>query len=384
MFPQHLGFPFDLTKPPPPIDDSFPHPTLLEQLRLSDELLVAEFLSSHTQNRPVSDKTFKSNPSINITTYRAGVREVLQALKALKHSKLVLEELRKTPEAENDKRWSDEVERIEQLKLTLDSKLKELEDLATATSVANKLVARRKKRAWQKRRNARLKGAREQQQTERLQRLEEVSRWETEWKARLEKERTAREELQAKTLILADVRRRKARAKRYLGRFEKTIQLHQQRQAGETLAKGDPADEAGERFRKNVDALIAEWKVKLTDCIKEEKLLKDELARRSAGNASRRRENRWRKALFGDPAATIGGRRTDGYDLLDVRWAWDSHAVPIDRTGVSTESEPGYAVPTGWVFPSENPLPDWAIYRESTRSKLEKNIASLVGGKVVD
>ncbi|XP_058117919.1 programmed cell death protein 7-like [Anopheles ziemanni] len=370
MFPQHSGFPFDLTKPPPPIDDSFPHPTLLEQLRLSDELLVEEFVSSHTQNRSISVNAFKSNPSINIATYRTEVRKVLHALKALKHSKLVLEELQKTPVDENDTRWSDEVERIEHLKNGLDSKLKELEDLATVTSVANKLVVRRKKRAWKKRRNARLKKAREKQQTDRLRRLEEISRWETEWKARLEKERTAREELQAKTLILADVRRRKARAKRYLGRFEKTIQLHQQRQ-GETLAR-DPVDDTRERFRRNVDALIAEWKIKLTDCIKEERLLKDELARRSAGNESRRRDNRWRKALFGDAAAAIGGRRTDGYDLLGVRWTWDSYAVPIDPTGVSTESKPGYPVPTGWVFPSEHPLPDWAIYREPTKSKPEK------------
>uniref|UniRef100_A0AAG5CTJ1 Programmed cell death protein n=1 Tax=Anopheles atroparvus TaxID=41427 RepID=A0AAG5CTJ1_ANOAO len=382
----------DITKPPPPVDDSFPHSKLLEQLRQSDEILVQEFMSSRTLKPSISRKTTEPLASVDITAYRAELCDVLKALEELKHSKLMLEKLHNSPD-ENDARCSDEVERTGQVKKALSDQLNALENEERLSALTHKLAVRKKKRAWQKRRNERLKNAKEVQRAERALRLEEIVRWESEWKTRLAKEQATREELQAKTLVLADVRRRKARAKRYLSRFEKTIRLHQHRQSASKekhpMEETCPEEVTGERFRKNVDTLIGEWKSKLAECNREERRLKDELARRFAGNEGRRRENRWRKALFGDAAALINGGRgtTDRYDIIETRWSWDAYALPASLTEGSTEgvpSEKGYTVPTGWIFPPENPLPEWAIYREPTKIKSEKNIGVSGGGKIAE
>lgn len=366
MFAQELHR-LDVSKPPPPIDDSFPHPTLLEQLRVTDAQRVQQFLSS-TQagnDRNADGKAHRSTIPVNISTFRAELCEALHVLENLKHSKLVLDQLLPLNDDESDERWKEEVERTEQLKGVIRDILEPLENEACKKTLTQKLATRRKKRAWLKRRNKRLQADRAAEQAARSHRLEEIARWQAEWNDRLNQERVSREELQMKTLILTDVRRRKARAKRMVTRFEKSLHLYQQRQSAANVPNV-PNAQSEERFVGRMYSLIAEWNGKVGECIKEEKRLKDELNRQSTGNASRRRENRWRKVLFG--TAAIGGmfghhhhQSKDWWqELIDVRRAWDKFCLPTasDQIGSS-------AVPTTWIMPPEQPSPEWEVYRET-------------------
>lgn len=351
----------DVSRPPPQIDDSFPHPTLLEQLRVADEHCVQQFLACvPSANTPHESKPSPSPMPVNIGTYREELREALRVLQTLHHSMLVLEELK-----EDDPNWKEEVQRAEQLKSLLVDSLLPLEDANRKEQLAHKLTIRQKKRAWQKRRNERLKANRTAQQASRVERLREIATWQADWQERLNQERIAREELQMKTHILTDVRRRKARAKRVLGRFEKSLRLRQQRQRSKPTI--DP--ELEESFRKRMDTLVTEWSGKLNECVKEEKRLKDELNRQTVGNAGRRRENRWRKVLFGSAAqsALAAGRRSNKEDLwqelVTVRRAWDKFCLPFEPNN-SANNAGGSVAPSTWILPPEQPLPEWGVYRD--------------------
>ncbi|XP_035893070.1 programmed cell death protein 7 isoform X1 [Anopheles stephensi] len=349
--------------PPPPIDDSFPHPTLLEQTRVTDAHRVQQFLTATKAGIDQHDgKACRSIVPVNISTYRAELCEALNVLENLKHSKLVLDDL--LQEAESGETWNEELNRAGQLKEVLGKMLEALENVKRKQSLHRKLSARRKKRAWLKRRNQRLHANRLAEQTARTQRSQEIANWEAEWKDRLTQERVAREEQQMKTLILTDVRRRKARAKRMLARFEKSLHLHQQRQNVSTVNTQPEV-----RFDARMYALIAEWRGKVDECVKEEKRLKDILNRQSTGNVSRRRENRWRKVLFG--TAAIGGmfgRQSKDWwwqELVAVRRAWDKFSLPADP------NHPFHLQGTvnTWNVPPEKPSPEWEVYRETSKIK---------------
>uniref|UniRef100_A0A182LXR9 Programmed cell death protein 7 n=1 Tax=Anopheles culicifacies TaxID=139723 RepID=A0A182LXR9_9DIPT len=371
MFAHELCL-LDTTKPPPPIDDSFPHPTLLEQLRMTDVQRVEQFLATVVSRNVRTDcKVRSSTIPISISTCRAELCEALHVLENLKHSSLVLDDLL-LREDESDTRWTEELDRAKQLRRALVGVLEPLENVERKQHLMHKLAKRHKKRAWQKRRNKRLQEDRKAEQAIRTQRLEEIAAWEAEWKDRLDRERVAREELQMKTIILNDVRRRKARAKRMLTRFEKAVQLQQQRRhVPSTNTCGSE-----ERLVTKMDALITEWKGKLGECVKEEKRLKAELNRQSTGNVSRRRENRWRKVLFGSAAlgAVTGHRSNDDWwqELIAVRRAWDKFSLPsnTDQNQKEDHMTDGESVaPTTWIVPPEQPLPEWDVYQERKTTK---------------
>uniref|UniRef100_A0A182W025 Programmed cell death protein 7 n=1 Tax=Anopheles minimus TaxID=112268 RepID=A0A182W025_9DIPT len=362
----HQPFQLDTTKPPPPIDNSFPHPTLLEQLRVTDVQRVQQFLTTIiSRNVPTDRKARSSTIPINISTYRTELCEALHVLENLKHSALVLDDLL-LREDESDPRWKEELNRAEQLQNALLGVLEPLENVECKQRLMDKLAKRNKKRAWQKRRNKRLQIDRKAEEATRTQRLEEKAAWEAEWKERLAQQRAAREELLMKTIVLTDVRRRKARAKRVLTRFEKAVQLQQQRKHAPTTSTYSPE----ERFVTKMDALITEWKGKLGECVKEEKRLKAELNRQSTGNVSRRRENRWRKVLFGSAAlsAVTGQHRSKDdwwQELITARRAWDQFSIPSNGDQLEGNS----VAPTTWIMPPEQPLPEWVVYREKKTTK---------------
>uniref|UniRef100_A0A2M4AMI4 Putative programmed cell death protein n=1 Tax=Anopheles triannulatus TaxID=58253 RepID=A0A2M4AMI4_9DIPT len=379
MYAQQATVLCDLTVPPPAIDDSFPHVKLLEQLSEADAQLVEQFLDSRTVGSSDCSKSRPSEPSVDIPEYRSDLREALLLLASLKQSKIVLDELlTSSPDTESDAiGWNMETERTEQIKELLSAKLSTLEDPARTRVLKRKLAVRRKKRNWQKRRNLRLAEDRKKLLADREKRQQEIAAWEAEWRKRLEQEQAAREELAAKSAILADVRWRKARAKRYLRRFEKTIQLHDQRTMIDETdgANTDGGNIPEERFQRSIGSLIDEWKKKLSDCVKEEKRLKDELARRSTGNESRRRENRWRKALFGDASASLNRIGRNPLDeFVKVRRAWDVYALPNNTDQPHPVSQ-GSAVPFGWVKPPDDPLPEWLSYRVNREAKRAISIA---------
>uniref|UniRef100_A0A2M3ZIK4 Putative programmed cell death protein n=1 Tax=Anopheles braziliensis TaxID=58242 RepID=A0A2M3ZIK4_9DIPT len=371
MYAQQTAVLCDLSVPPPAIDDSFPHVKLLDQLSEADAQLVEQFLAGRAVGSldDCSKLQPSDHPSVDIPEYRSDLREALLLLASLKQSKIVLDELLTT--SPNTVGWNTEVERTEQIRELLDAKLSSLEDPARTRLLKRKLAVRRKKRNWQKRRNARLAEDRQKLLADREKRLQEIIAWETEWSNRLKQEQAAREELATKSAILADVRWRKARAKRYLRRFEKTIQLHDQRIVTEETegANTDGGNIPEERFQRSIGCLIEEWKKKLSDCVKEEKRLKDELARRSTGNETRRRENRWRKALFGDASASLNRIDRNPLDeFVAVRRAWDAYALPNNADQPRPVSQ-GSAVPFGWVKPPDDPSPEWLSYRINREAK---------------
>lgn len=360
----------DITKPPPPVDDSFPHPKLLEQLRLADECLVRHFLSTlAAKNASDGGRARSTIAPMVIPAYRQELCTALEVLKNLEHSHMVLKALSQAENSLNTE-WNDELARTEQLQGMLLSMLDRLEDTDRMHHLTNKLANRRKKRAWQKRRNARLRENQAAEQAARVQRLLEISMWETHWKERLEQERIARKDSETQALILNNVRRRKAKAKRFLQRFEKTLQLYQQRYD----AKEEGDDHRIEhKFRSKITSLITQWKEKLDLCIKEEKHLKDALARRSVGNECRRRQNRWRKALFGSAAmaklsSSDRSKKDRWRNIFATRWAWDQFAVPTgeDLHGCSS------VVPSAWNLPPEFPTAEWAVYQEVEKTKKRK------------
>uniref|UniRef100_A0A2M4CVC9 Putative programmed cell death protein n=1 Tax=Anopheles darlingi TaxID=43151 RepID=A0A2M4CVC9_ANODA len=363
MYAQQAAVLCDLTVPPPAIDDSFPHVKLLEQLSAADAQIVQQFLASRTGTSNDCSKSQPLDPLVDIPEYRSDLHEALLLLSSLKQSKIVLNELLSS--SSDTDGWNTEMERTEQIKELLSAKLAILEDPTRIRMLKRKLAVRRKKRNWQKRRNLRLAEDHKKLLVDREKRQQEIAAWETEWRHRLKQEQTAREELAAKSAILADVRWRKARAKRYLRRFEKTIQLHEQRTVTEETdgANADGGNIPEERFQRSIGCLIDQWKKKLSDCVKEEKRLKDELARRSTGNESRRRENRWRKVLFGDASASLNRIGRNPWDeFVEVRHAWDAFAMP-NNTDQPRPVTQGSAVPSGWVKPSDDPLPEWLSYR---------------------
>ncbi|XP_052902254.1 uncharacterized protein LOC128309817 [Anopheles moucheti] len=362
----------DTTKPPPPIDDSFPHPALLEQLRVNDLQRVQQFLSALTNgNEPKADSKVRSATiPLIISTYRAELGTALHVLENLKHSALVLDDLL-LKEDESERRWGEELDRADQLKDVLLNVLEPLENVQSKQHLMHKLTTRHKKRAWQKRRTKRLQDDRKAEQTARTERLADVATWEAEWKDRLLQERVAREELQVKTLILTDVRRRKARAKRVLNRFEKAVQLQRQRQNASNMHS-----QPEQRFVTKIDGLVTEWKGKLGECVREEKRLKAELNRQSTGNVSRRRENRWRKVLFGSAALgrTSGSRSEEDWwqELIKMRRAWDKFSLPLNPEQIQNQMEMPVASSVAhatWIVPPDQPLPVWDMYQEKKTAK---------------
>ncbi|XP_058058118.1 uncharacterized protein LOC131209140 [Anopheles bellator] len=374
----------DVTCPPPPLDDSFPHVRLLEQITASDKLLVKHFLSQRSEAvRTKSDQNApKTDRYTDIPQYRNELRAALLLLERLNRSKIDLENMLQ-PDGDDSERhqdWTTELDQTVPLEEALRNKLDFLQDPARLQILYRKLATRRKKRAWQRRHNKRLAEKSKQLQKKREKRLEEIALWEADWDERLNRERATRDELLAKSAFLADVRRRKARAKRNLRTFEKTVYLrNQQRPADVSAAEGKQqrsSEVSEERFRRDIDHLITEWKAKLSEYVKEEKRLKDELARRSTGNESRRRENRWRKALFGDAASGPLNRKliNDPDELIAIRRAWDVYA--LSHSFGSDELSSGCsAVPFGWVKPPENALPEWQMYRENHKTKEDGNTA---------
>uniref|UniRef100_A0A182RNV4 Programmed cell death protein 7 n=1 Tax=Anopheles funestus TaxID=62324 RepID=A0A182RNV4_ANOFN len=358
----------DTTKPPPPIDDSFPHSALLEQLRVTDVQRVQQFLTN--RNLRNDSRSCSSTIPANISTYRAKLGEALVVLENLKHSTLVMDDLL-LKEDESDPRWKEELGRTEQLKDVLLRILEPLENDHCKQRLMHKLATRKKKRAWQKRRNQRLHEDRKTEQAARTERLAEIDAWEAEWKNRLIQERVAREELHMKTLILTDVRRRKARVKRVLTRFEKAVQLQQQRQSVSSIHP-----QLEERSLTKMDTLITEWKGKMAECVREEKRLKAELNRQSTCNVNRRRENRWRKVLFGSAAPggmTGRGSKEDWWQqLITVRRAWDTFSLPSNSDDILIQNgmpDEKNVAPATWVLPPDQPLPEWGVYQETKTIK---------------
>nr|XP_029727574.1 programmed cell death protein 7 [Aedes albopictus] len=329
---------FDPTRPPPPI--TIP-PPIFDQS--SDENIVQEF----PRSRPPasSGRTIKqSAPAPSITNLRSELAQLIEEVERMKVDKEVLE---KEIISQPDFKCDAQLEQLQLLQRSIESKLLRLNDPARLKLLGKKLHGRRKKRAWLKRRNNRLKQEREEAIKNRTKLHAQIDEWQREQRKLVEKEKQAQQELDYASHFLADVHRRKAACKRYLTKFEKMLD-------SATLDRD---------MQVEIDELRRIWAAKLSDCVKEEKRLRDVLARKSAANFQRRVENEWNKTLFGDAIPKKFEHPLLGADrnrevLIEIRRDWDACLVNRDD-----DDDRGSAIPLGWVLPNATPSSEWAKYQ---------------------
>lgn len=329
-----ISFPFfDPTRPPPPSQSSL------------DQSFVQNFLSTRRRRQPERRVT-STVASASISELKRKLTDLVRVIDLLKTKKATLEkELQSKPESGCGHAG---IVELEQLRLNISEKLQQLRDPALNEQLRRRLGARRKKRAWQKRRNARLKDQKETQRKNREQLREKIDQWQREQHKLLEKEKEAQKELDYASHFLADIHREKAICKRYLAKFEK---VHESRRRYNS--RDDQGDDA------DIAELTKKWTSKLSECIREEKRLKDVLARRSAANYQRRVENEWNRTLFGDVIPKkfehpLLVAERDWEVLVQTRRDWDACLV--------AEGEDASAIPLGWVLPPKEPTPEWAQY----------------------
>lgn len=324
---------FDPSRPPPAL------PTLAAPMvvPICDQNIVQEFLSAKHRRTHSNVVTRRRLPVASISKLRS---ELVDLIKEVEHLKTQKETLEKEIELQPDSQLQTKFAQLEQTQQSITSKLALLNDSELQSQLGKKLHARRKKREWQKRRTCRLKQEKAEATQNRIKLHEQIDQWQREqWKL-VEKEKQAQHELDFASHFLADVHRRKAACKRYLAKFEKMKDR-----------------ESSVEFND----LIQSWTVRLSECIKEEKRLKDVLARRSAANYQRRVENEWNKTLFGDtipkkfehPLLAADRNREV---LIETRRAWDECLAEADDSEAST-------IPLGWILPPANPTADWAKYQ---------------------
>lgn len=326
---------FDPTRPPP---SSIFASASLELL--SDQKIVQEYLSTRIPYK--STQKVQQLAPASITNLRTELIDLIEEVEQLKTNK---ESLEKEVVSQPDSEWISNLEQLEQLQCNIEAKLSKLNTSDRLMILGRKLQARRKKRAWLKRRSERVRQDKEKAIQNRKKLYEQIDQWQREQRKQLEKEKQAQQEMDFASNFLADVHRRKAASKRYIAKFEKMKER--------TNLDKD--------LQTEIDELIRTWTAKLCDCIKEEKRLKDVLARKCAANYQRRVENEWNKTLFGDAIPKkfehpLLGADRDREVLIGVRREWD--ACLVDE-----HDEEGSSIPLGWVLPPMNPTSEWAKYQ---------------------
>ncbi|XP_058824316.1 programmed cell death protein 7-like [Topomyia yanbarensis] len=339
-----FGLPFfDPTRPPPPA------PAKSEVDYLIDQKFVQTFLTNKHQIKQ------KRRPSASISELKTKITSLVSENENLKIEKERLEnEMNSLPEME----WNAAVDRMQHIQKSVEKIAQELDDSKMLEQFKQKLHARRKKRAWEKRRNARLKQQKQEQLANRKQLHERIAEWQQDQRALLDEEKLAQQQLDYAGNFLADVHRRKGACKRHLAKFDKMIK--QRHSEGLSNVK----DDSDKKFEAELSELTKIWNAKLADCIKEEKRLKDVLARRSAANFQRRVENEWNRTLLGDTIPKkfehpLLEADRDRDALIRTRWAWDVCLVG----DADEDSDDASSIPLGWVLPPLDPAPEWAEYR---------------------
>ncbi|XP_062554033.1 programmed cell death protein 7 [Armigeres subalbatus] len=318
---------FDPTRPPPTIE------------LLCNQNIAQEY--NGTKVQPSNAHQNNLAPA-SITSLRTELVDLIEKVEKLKTNK---EWLEKETESQSDNEWKINFEQAKLLKQNIDDTLLNLMDSDRLKLVQKKLHLRRKKRDWIMRRKSRMKQEKDKAIQNRKKLDDQIDQWQKEQRKQLDKEKQAQQELDFASKFLADVHRRKAACKRYLAKFDK-------------MKNRNKLDKD---LQTEIDDLTRTWTTNLCDCIKEEKRLKDVLARKSAANYQRRVENEWNKTLFGDAIPKkfehpLLGADRDREVLIGVRHEWD--VCLVDH-----HDEEGSSIPLGWVLPPENPTSDWSKYQ---------------------
>ncbi|XP_055634836.1 programmed cell death protein 7 [Toxorhynchites rutilus septentrionalis] len=350
------SFPFfEPTKPPPPMSPMY-H-SVWNEGAIVDQQYVQHFLSTRKQRMDANCAA--RIRSIPMGKLKAELVDLVDEIGELSTKKEMLGgEFESQPNSE----WLNNVEQLKQIQQRIENKLTRLNDSKLRDDLRKKLHARRKKRAWQKRRNSQLSAQRRLEMEKRETLHKQIDAWREEQRKLLQQERVNQQQLDFASCFLADVHRRKAACKRNLIKFEKLKESRSQRHLKEdSFCRKKGNDEKD--IDTDLEDLTKTWTAKLSNCVKEEKELKDVLARRSTANFQRRVENEWHRTLFGDTIPKkfkhpLLGADRDREVLIEVRWAWDACLI-----SGSDEPNEGSSIPLGWVLPPNEPLPVWAEYQ---------------------
>ncbi|XP_055609505.1 uncharacterized protein LOC129756619 [Uranotaenia lowii] len=338
---QNLPY-FDPRRPPPS------QPFLTNFHYNSDLEFVERFLKHRTPTHLI-----QTPPKLSITDLKQTLSSLVKEIDHLKENKTILEQaIPFLPDSE----WKKAVEEQTQVVASINDKITRLKDPNLSGDLQRKIKARLRKRRWQKKRNAQLKKEKLSQLENRKKLHKKIDSWQCEQQKLLAEQRKSQQELEQASHVLADVHKRKAACKRNLAKFEK---LKIARQLRQEYNRQEPNQDP---IFSELIKLTETWAAKLADCIKEEKQLKDTLARQSAANAQRRTENEWNRVLFGDtiprkfdhPLLKADRSREA---LIETRRAWDACLVHDDVDGKVSSS-----IPLGWVLPPSDPSVDWAKY----------------------
>jgi Programmed cell death protein 7 len=348
----------DLSVPPPPLPLPLPVPALpqfdfsipppnRQQQTVEDQ--IATFLRGR-ENQP--------QPFIKQHRRRFVPKASLSRIKSdfLKSQALLekLTNLQQQLEASSGAEWNRLVSEAENMK----SQLETIESTYSQPDFKNELEKlyerRRKKRQRIKRRNVALRV-----QTAESQKASQtrIDKWQREIATQLQKEEAANAEAAHAKSVLADVTRKIGDAKKYLAEFQALIELRKARKIAVQ------ASDLGERdFEAKIHELAQNWQDALVNYRLEEAELRRVLEARSS-NASKIVEKRWCQALFGEQAATLHSHpllkaEKDFAEFVVVRRAWDTCLVD------NNDAEGSFHIPSGWVMPHTDPLPEWKVFRQ--------------------
>jgi chromosome segregation ATPase len=334
---------FDFSVPPP----NWPQP-------VGDQ--IASFLRDRNKQQQPLRRPRRRHyvPKVSFSGMKSDFFESQELLEQLKS---VHQQLEVAPGTSN---WSQLVAEAENIK----TKLQTIESKYSSPHFAHelqKLYERRiKKRQRIKRRNDVFRTQRAESLKTSKARIEQ---WQREIATKQEKEHTANAEAAHAKAVLADVTRKIGDAKKYLAEFQALVELRKARKLAVQ------ASDLGERdFEARIRELEQSWHDALVKYRQEEADLRRVLEARSS-NAGKFIEKRWNQALFGDQATTLHNHpmlkaNKDFDELMAVRGAWDTCLVDSNDAN-------GTHIPSGWVMPNTDPLPEWKIYRKETTQFLD-------------
>nr|CAD7423521.1 unnamed protein product [Timema monikensis] len=219
------------------------------------------------------------------------------------------------------------------------------------------IVKRSKKRAYQKRRRARVKEEVAECHSKRQQLDIAINTWLEDMQESVEKAKREESLKVEADLVLLEVTRKKNEAKRQLSLLSSLLKLRQLR-AKTWASRGQAVSfESGERFIKVIERLRKLWESELRECAVEEQglrvMLEGVVEERNQKQVRRERQAlaQWEQVLFGakkrqqdqvDHFYTAAERDIESF--VAIRKSWDKF---LAAPGASMASTP----PIGWVLP---------------------------------
>lgn len=283
------------------------------------------------------------NSSFTIHNVKFDLQNTFEHLLILKKESNLKELMQHLTESE----WNTRLKNLEVTREIIVQNLKKYESFDKVDNIKLQIHRRQRKRAWLKRRNAKLK----KQKLEMLRNREERNRKIDEF---LDYEKSKQQNIlgaklsaeQAKT-TLSDISKKINDAKGYIQLLDALKELRRVRKIV------SQASNTGEfYFEQEIGELIVMWREALQEYELEENNIKFIVNR-----SNKTQENLWYEILFGCHSYNeCLGMKNRLSEFVEIRRCWDSFLVP-------TDSPYGSNIPVGCVIPNAKPNNKWSIYR---------------------